>query len=189
MAAVGVGPHIHERRPAEKLHQTDSPKHARCILYQFQQIVFAFLRRFWCSVIFGIFGGRHLAHRENRVKHARYQYGCADVERVDNRIGHYALGCHIADANPSEEKREQKPDHIAQIAQKTLNGVYQTLLFFVHKVANHHFERLHRYVDTRVEQHGRHHAKSIAAPTVSPKLPALGSNSIIATAVSAPTSR
>lgn len=83
------------------------------------------------------------------------KYGCSDVERIDDRVGYYALRGFIGNAESREEEREYVAYKRTRIAEKRLDGVSERLLLLVHHVADKHLERLHSHVDARVEEHQR----------------------------------
>ncbi len=41
----------------------------------------------------------------------------------------------------------------AGITEKTLNGVSQSFLFFIHHIAHHHLEGLHGHIDRGIKEH------------------------------------
>ena len=57
-------------------------------------------------MILSIFLRRHLLHLHCGVDDTEDEDGCTDIERVDDGVGHNALGSHIADTEEGEEERE-----------------------------------------------------------------------------------
>ena len=104
-------------------------------------------------MVFSIFCRGHLLHFDTGVDDAENEDGSTDVEGVDDRVGDDALRCRVADAHVGEEEGEKVAYEAACVAQETLDGVGQTLLFFIYHVAHHHFKGLHGHVDGGVEEH------------------------------------
>ena len=115
-------------------------------------------------MIFCILLRRHLLHLCRCVDDAQDEDGGSDVERIDHRVGHYALCSHVAYAEEREQEREHISHQRAGVAQKALYRVGQGFLLLVHHVAHEHLERLHGHVDARVEKHQRdkteHHGRA-----------------------------
>lgn len=80
-------------------------------------------------------------------------YQCADVERIDDRVGNNTFGSNITDADGGKNKREKISCQTAGITEKTLNGVSQSFLFFIHHIAHHHLEGLHGHIDRGIKEH------------------------------------
>ena len=128
---VGVGPHVHESGPAEKLYQPYRPKHFGSMLQQGDKVGFflLFVRRDTME-LFKLFG-RHLR----------------------------ALVRRVADPDKCEDEWEKIAHQATRIAQETLNGVGQPFLFLVHHVTHQHLERLHRHIDGSIEKHQRYQSE------------------------------
>ena len=65
----------------------------------------------------------------------------------------YALRGYVADTDPCKDEREQETYEAARITQETLDGVGEAFLLFVHHVAYHHLEWLHRHIDGGIQEH------------------------------------
>ena len=106
-------------------------------------------------MILSIFFWRHLLNLGCGVDDTEDENGSSDIERIDNGVRHNALSRHIADAEESEKEGEYISHKRTGIAQETLDRVGEGLLLFVDHVAHKHLKRLHRHVDTCVEEHQR----------------------------------
>ena len=157
--AVGVCPHEHERCPAKELHGTHLPEHRRSVAQQLYPVCLAFLRLWLSLVILGVLLRVPLLHLHGGVDDAEDEYRCADVERVDYRVGYHALLRLVGYADGCEEIGEEVAHDRSGVAQERLYGVGERLLLLVDHVAHEHLERLHRHVDARVEEHQRDEAE------------------------------
>ena len=140
-----IGPHIEQGSPTEELYQTDAPEILRSTLEQSKPVSLVFLLG-WCGVIFIILVGCPLLHLQRSVDDTNDEDSCTNIERPDDRIGHYTLGSHILNAYPCEEEGKHESHHTTGIAKKRLDAVCLTFLFLIDHVAHHHLERLHGHV-------------------------------------------
>ena len=108
--SCGVGPHIHESRPTEKLNKTDRPENFRSVAQQGYEIIF--LCQFFVRNLVKLPELRrwHFLYPYRRIEGAQYQYGCPSVERENYRIGDNSGGCDISDSDIGEQDRKQVAD-------------------------------------------------------------------------------
>ena len=104
-------------------------------------------------MVFSVFGGWHLLYFHCGIDYTKYQDGGSDIERINHRVGYYALRGYVADTDPCKDEREQETYEAARITQETLDGVGEAFLLFVHHVAYHHLEWLHRHIDGGIQEH------------------------------------
>ena len=147
-----IVPHIEHGCPAEELHESHLPERRGGILQQGDPIgtLFFLLRN---GIIFGIVLRIPLLHFRSGINDTENQDGCTDIERPNNTVGHHTFLCHIADADKCKDEREHKAQHRTGIAEERLDGVGLGLLLLVHHVTYEHLKRLHRHIDTGVEEH------------------------------------
>ena len=154
--AIRIRPHIHERCPAEELHQTHRPEGRRRLLEQLDEAFLFFFFLFLAginTVELRVLLRVQLLHGRESVKRAENQYRSSCVERPFHTIGDHTLRRRIGNTDPGKEDREQVTHYRARIAERRLNSVRRTLLLLIHHIADHHLKRLHGDVDTRIEEH------------------------------------
>ena len=103
---VGVGPHIHKGSPAEELYESDLPEHRRRILEKrYPACALLFCPRLGL-VVFGVFRGGPLFYLRRGEDDAEDEYGSSDIERIDDRVGYYALCGFVGNAESRKEERK-----------------------------------------------------------------------------------
>ena len=157
--AIGICPHIHKRRPTEKLHQTNSPERFGGFCQQLENIWRILFGLFLDAVVLIVQCGRKLLDFQYCIYDTTNQNRRANIERINHRIRHYAILGGVADANPRKQKREHKTHHAASVAEERLNGIRLGFLLLVHHIADEHFERLHCNIDARIKKHQRQQSK------------------------------
>ena len=135
------------------MYQPYRPESLGCTYQKAEHVDFLLLFFFRDAVVFGIELGRIFLYLQRGVNNAKDKDGRADVEGVDDRIWYHPLGRDVADAYGREDEREEVTRQASGVAQETLYGIGQPLLFLVHQVAYHHLEGLHGHVDACVQQH------------------------------------
>lgn len=75
-----VGPHVHERTPAEKLYETDSPEYFGGFYQQMYAVGFLLFLLIGYAVVGGIFSGWHFLHLKECIGHTSYEDSCSSVE-------------------------------------------------------------------------------------------------------------
>ena len=151
--AVGVGPHVEERRPAEELHQADGPEGLGGLHKKFEQALGLVFRLCGVDAVeLGILLRRHFLDLDEGVEDADYEYGGSAVEAVYDAVRHHSLGGGVGDSYPGEENGEEVADQRACVAEETLDAVGLRLLLLAYHVAHHHLERLHGHVDGGIQE-------------------------------------
>ena len=162
--AVRIGPHEHEGRPAEELHEAHRPEGFRRTRQEAEDVDLLRLLLLRDAVVFGIELRRIFLHLHGGVDDAEDEDGRADVEGVDDRVGYHSLGGDVADAEGGEGEGEEVARQASGVAQEALYGIGQAFLFLIDHVAHHHLEGLHRHVDAGVQQHqgyqSEHHRRT-----------------------------
>ena len=154
--AVAVGPHIHECRPAEELHQSNCPEGAWSVEKQLYQTLLALalstLGLRVDAVEFGVLLRIHFLHFQEGIEHADDEYGGAAIEAPHHGWRDDALRGGVCDSYPGKENREEVANQAACVAEQRLDGVGLGLLLLTYHISNHHLERLHGHVDGGVEE-------------------------------------
>ena len=89
---VGIGPHVHERCPAEELYEADGPEGGRSLLEQFEHTGLVLMLLGIDGMVLVVLLGRILLHHDRGVDDADDEDGGTDVEGVLHRVGHDAGG-------------------------------------------------------------------------------------------------
>ena len=152
--AVGIGPHVEERRPAEELHEADGPEGLRGLHQQFHEAFLGLLLLFFevDPVELGILLRGHFPHLDEGVHHTGYEDGGTHVEGSLHRIRHHSLGSFVGYAYPGEEDGQEIAHEASGVAEEALDGISLGLLFFGDHVSNHHLEGLHGHVDAGIQE-------------------------------------
>ena len=158
-SSVGIGPHIHESRPAEELHETNCPESGRSFLKQGNETFLLGIgvgfgvgvNTVKLSVLLGI----HLLDGSKRIETAEDKDSRSGIERPFNGIRDNTFGSRIGNTDPSKENREDIANQRAGVAEGGLDSIGSTLLLLVDHIADHHLERLHGYINRGVEEHER----------------------------------
>ena len=156
--AVGVGPHVEERCPAEELNHAHLEEHLPCAFWLFLRslAIGGFLG---LNLILRKFFGWHFANIHHSVNHTENEDCGTNIERPNHRWWHLALWRNVGNTDGGKQQREHIAHDRASVAQKRLNAIRLSFLLFVHEVAHHHLEGLHRHVDAGVEEHEGYQAK------------------------------
>ena len=104
----------------------------------------------------GILLRRHLFDRKEGIEHAEDEHRCADIERPLNGRSYVTrLYLRITEEPSGEAERQEVTDERTCVAEEGLDGISQTFLLFVDRVAYHHLKRLHGDIDTRIQEDQR----------------------------------
>lgn len=151
--AVGVGPKVKERRPAEELHKADRPECLGCLEQKLHKTGVLFFDIFLDAMELGIFLRIEFLDFKECKEHAEDKYRGTAIEAPFDRIWDNSLGGCIGNANPREENREKITNKTSGIAEETLSAVRLCFLLLAHHITHHHLEWLHSDIDRSVEEY------------------------------------